>query len=777
MVMSVFAMTMAFSGSVAAVQHDRGSGGDTTTSNAWDTSTGSGNIGGGAIVFQGESAGDITFEASGSEVLGQSLTNNDQENLASIASDQPTTAYTGGGITIYVESPEISDYEFQTGSVGGADIAGSTVSGGQSDLYVWADYNYAEAEDLDIEVTDSNDLDVTGEALASGEPTTRGGLDNTQTSDDSEVAWHINLDNLDEGEQYTVALEGTDDLDSGDAAITDTFTVGTEDELSLSLSSDEVTKGESTTYDIEGGAEGDYHLVTIDRSDVTGTATEVFRNIEDTAEVGQTGTSSNGYAYALVEIDGGVGTGGIDTGELDDTDVTVDLYSDVLGSSPTVDQSFINSLTGQDDQTLTVNEGSVTLENPTQFYVPGSEVNVNGTASVGVSNVELYARDNNDYERVTIGSTSVSDGEFEWDDVDLGANSNILGLPGTYRIAVVDASEPASDADMTTTEMAQATSDTHTIRVTEAELEASASIINGQLADGDSLNIAGAAPGAVSSDADALFYGPRGNVAHSSLAVGSDGTFDEDVNPNGLADSPRQGTVVLTVTTPGRDGTYGTGSIGSLSSEASTVSGDDLTQQQAIERIAGVTTEDTGSDDKTTSFQFRFTDGRVNVDTATGEAGVNGQVAIGDEMTVAGTTNWQPEDNVVTVEVIDGPSAAEFPVETTDSWGTDGQWNVSINTTDLEPGNYTVEATSGAASDVMSFSLAEEVTTPTEETTEETTEQTTEETTEQTTEQTTEMTTEQTEETTEGQDGPGFGVALALIALVAAALLAVRRNN
>jgi PGF-CTERM protein len=132
-------------------------------------------------------------------------------------------------------------------------------------------------------------------------------------------------------------------------------------------------------------------------------------------------------------------------------------------------------------------------------------------------------------------------------------------------------------------------------------------------------------------------------------------------------------------------------------------------------------------------------------------------------------------------------------ITSTDEWGSNGEWSTTIDLsdTDIEPGNYTVESDDGDNTDrttvqvVEAGSLEEEP--PETETPEPATEAPDTETETETeapdteteapdteTEMDTEMTTE--EETT-GENGPGFTAAIALIALIAAALLAVRRNN
>lgn len=107
----------------------------------------------------------------------------------------------------------------------------------------------------------------------------------------------------------------------------------------------------------------------------------------------------------------------------------------------------------------------------------------------------------------------------------------------------------------------------------------------------------------------------------------------------------------------------------------------------------------------------------------------------------------------------------------------DGGWQ-ALDTSVAESGDGTVtlEAETPGFSVFAVGAAAQQTTEQTTQTTEQTTEQTSQATTEQTTQttQTTEQTTGQT--TTSSNPLPGFGVTVALVALVALALLAVRRD-
>jgi hypothetical protein len=77
------------------------------------------------------------------------------------------------------------------------------------------------------------------------------------------------------------------------------------------------------------------------------------------------------------------------------------------------------------------------------------------------------------------------------------------------------------------------------------------------------------------------------------------------------------------------------------------------------------------------------------------------QIAVGDTMEVVGLTNRKPDDNTITVEVVDGPSANEFDTGSIDQWDGDGVWSVTLDTDDVEPGTYTIEVDDGDNTDTV----------------------------------------------------------------------------
>ena len=156
----------------------------------------------------------------------------------------------------------------------------------------------------------------------------------------------------------------------------------------------------------------------------------------------------------------------------------------------------------------------------------------------------------------------------------------------------------------------------------------------------------------------------------------------------------------------------------------------------------------------------------------------------GPGQAITGTTNLAPGSEVE-VSLDSDTSTDPFLKRPTADVQADGSFEATANFEDNNAGsNFTAQAVVGDVdSDEYDGQLVEftgstetptegnMTATPTEEPTEEPTEMPTEEPTEMPTEEPTE------EETTTGGTGPGFTAAIALIALIAAALLAVRRDN
>jgi major cell surface glycoprotein (TIGR04216 family) len=840
MVISVFAATIAFSGAAAAANRGAGLTYSTgpTDGNGGGNADSVGQVGDGAVVFQGEEDLEPNGNFGGTDIGQLQKAQGDNSGILlgnPIPQDQPTGTYEGASSTsVTLQTPRITSVEVQNSNEG--DVTGSTLQTSSSapDAFVRADYNFQEAEDLEITVEDEDGLEVTEEIVVSN--STVGSLDNRNnentdaagSSGSFDVGWELDTSNVDSG-QYTITVEGTEDLTFGDSSETVTVNLTTDQQASLNLDNDEAVQGENLGYTVDESPEGNFHAVVIE-SDEFGdnispdNADDIFRNVGDVVDSGvvvnndtisgfdttgaagslsatSTGANSVGatsninYTYAIVEVDGGSAAGSIETQYLDDSSIDIDVYqangiaSTYLDGNNDLNSDVVTGSSETDDEvTFEVVEGEVSLDSPSNTYVTGSEVDVEGTASSGADDVAIYARDNDQFQLVTINSQDTisvdGDDTFSEEDVQLSANSDILGLPGNYRLGVITKDDADTDNDgtvegsLSTSEFNSGVSSTNSIRVLDTALNATFITYNGQVAKEDGsaqIDVEGQAPGA--NEVIGVFVGPRGEVVAQELSVDDEDTFDEeDIQVGSLS----QGVATAHVLSPGRDGNFGA-SGGTITDAASieALGASSSTGDQVRERILENSVDDTASDDLIVTETFRVSNSLTTVDSATSPVETNGTIEL------QGTTNNAPDDTTITVELLDQDSNS-VTIESTDEWGQDGQFSVSLDLSDddVQPGNYTIEADDGDNSDratvqvVEAGSLEEEP--PETETPEPDTEtpepdtETPEPDTETETEMDTEMTTE--EETT-SESGPGFTAAIALIALVAAALLAVRRNN
>jgi major cell surface glycoprotein (TIGR04216 family) len=814
----------------------------------FNTEDGEGTVYDGATVYQGESGLEL-----GGALAGETLvkTAGDAEGVPlevpDIPQSQDTGRYTTDGASgspgVTVTTPRVTTLDVV--NTNDEDISGGSVAEGDADegagqLAVVGAWNYEEAENLELTVEDDSGLDVTGDVAPAGAIRTesdlggdvRAGGSDTISIGSNEVGYDLDLSDTGTG-TYTIELAGTDDLDFGEASQSTTVTVTGDDDVNIELDEDEVVRGQDVRFEIQGSDAGDTHTVLIESDDFrdgfsVDNAKRVFRQVGDTDAVGvvdvgasqafERGDMGPGspddidYAYANITIDDdtGVGVGQVETQYLDDSDVDIFVYEQ--GYSVPFDQ---NSQTSEDreedDQTLTVEQGDLTIESPGPTYVVGSEIDVNGTASEGIDEVAFFVRRQNDYQLLQIdGQDTVTvdaDGTFEEEDVVLsqgnGPGNNELSQPGTYRLGVIDADGVGGTiglganeiSRLTTSEFNTNTSAQQSLRVVDTELDATFNAVGGQIAVEDNeVNVSGTAFGA--QQVTVIFVGERGNTAFHTISVDDDNTFDEDdltvsesTGGSGLA----EGEVSAHVMIPGRDDQFGDGSfdapnVGSTSDFETFITELDndnsgLTGQQVRSRIVDATTEEVASDDRMVTSRFRYADAQTTIDTVYPDgmeaSGVN-PVGVDDTLVAEGGTNLRPDDNSITVELLtqDGDSVA---LTTTEEWSFDGTYMVSLELEDVQTGTYTLEADDSYNTDIVSVEIVQSVQTATPEPTE-TPEPTPTETPEPTPEPTPTETPEPTDTATatptptEG-GGPGFGAIIAVIALIAAALLAVRRDN
>ena len=865
MVFSVFGGTIAFAGAASAITYDRGTG----NAAAYDTVTSIGDVGPGEIIFQGEE--DIQLkDGSGGNLAAAEFERASGDNAGvplsiPVDTDQTTGTYETASsgspptrVTVTVASPSISTFDVQNqplsaGVGAGSDVNGGTLVADGSGAHVEVNYNFEEAESVELTVEDENGVDVTNEILAGSADAVADGTD-ASGNDVTPVGIDLDPTGLDEGE-YTFSISGTEDLDFGDATQSTTVQIVTEETANLDLSSDEVVQGENVDFTIDGTSEGNFHGIFIDSQDfndgiTADEADDVFRNVGDTVDTGivnASGIPSSGvgglgstggaevldgtqisnldtaigndnidqvsdvadYAFAIVEIDGGSGVGSIETQNLDDTSVTVEVApsdSAYLTSAtpPSHDPAgqLLTNVNTDDDVDLAVNEGEVSLNQPVGSYVTGSEVTINGTANPGVDDVAIYVRDQDDFELASIGDggsktiTVEGDNTFEEEDVQIGfpssaddeSGNNILSLPGTYRIGVIDVADAdiespsGPDNSLTTSEFNQGISTTESIVVTDTALAGSFVTYNGQVADDDGLiDFNGTAAGKDGGEIVVAFVGPRGGTVADTVTVESDSTFDrDDFDISGLS----QGTVSAHLLSAGRDGEFGEGGSADFSGNptveepgdvASAIEGLSGTGDQVRSSILANTVDSTASDDLIVTETFRLSDGLTTVETVTSPVEGNGTIE------VTGQTNRRADDNTITAELLD-QSGDSITLSSTEQWGTDGTYSVNVSLDGVQPGEYTLEVDDGDNTDRAPVEVVEQVdeeetatATPEPDTPTPTPTPTPEPDTPTPTEEPADDTETDTPSTDAGT--PGFGIVVALTALIAAALLAVRRTN
>ena len=768
------------------------------------------------VVFQGEDdlelVGDNGNSVEASNLVGVSGNAEGVPLETPIPQDQELGQYAIDGraqnIGVTVQRPRVTDLEIFNER--GIDVEGSSVQEDEA-LLVRSEWNFQNAEDLSLEITDENGNEITGDVLTDVEslsdaqreeltgayaqtpervanPGQRGtgtgveylqgiGQFNVSELQDASVDsayWAIDLSDQDAGD-YTVTVEGWDNLDFATATRSSVVSLTTEQDIALDLDSDEATRGQNVQYTIRGSTAGATHFVTIEDTDFRNNQVDerVFRDVDDVVEQGTLDTNEDGnadLAYAELEVneDTGLAAGQIDTTYLDDTNVDVNLYEE----DRTLDEVAEDVGDTEDDRTLDVRQGTLSIESPAGTYIAGQEVDVTGTAAPGVDDVAIYVRDQGDWELVDVNEDGEfdegdlisvdSDGEFEERDVTLSQANDVLSIPGRYRFGVVEAEDVREGNDtlaetLTTSEFSSATSEQSSIIVSEPTLgEGNASLApptagemmalqddNGT-ADNDTqptwvfrtydeqvavedgtVEVTGVAPGL--DEVLVVMVDSRGRTVTETVSVDDSDVFEED-DIELITQEGRQlneGDITGMVIGLGRDTVVGDGVIpgqdgANLADLENWVQGFGLglTQQQVTERIIDETTGEAGSDDLLLRQNFRYADASTSVEAIVpeGEAdqlddGAFQQqitpVEAGETMVVQGVTNRKPDDNTITVEVIDGPSADEFDSAATDEWGRTGQWSVNLSTENVEPGTYTLEVDDGDNTDIVQFEVVE----------------------------------------------------------------------
>ncbi len=553
----------------------------------------------------------------------------------------------------------------------------------------------------------------------------------------------------------------------------------------LELAVDSAYQGERVRYEVGPASQGDHFALFISSGDLrrpgqfaehrrafrldddavergvvvsdgnAATPDEVIRSPSDDDEL-----SDHGYGgwditgvYAVLERDAQA-TSRIATRHLDDGDVDIELYAGVNEEdAETRQEALAGMIAGDDidDRTLTVDQGEITIEQPPTTYVPGTQVDINGTTTEGMDDVQVFVRDRDDFE--FLEEITVTDGQFEETSVvlnELGTpGSSILGLPGSYRFGVIDKEDVEvflteegdtmqelvdGDIDLSSNAFNRGASTAQSIRVADPTLDASIETYNGEVYRDDGLYLSGELVGprnfaVIATDAQGNTMYEDGSADRRTHEIDEDALPLESVTGTNL----RSGTIDAIVLSPGRDGILGDGSFDYVDFDAGVGANIEATMEnleflvtefdqqqktrtQVREILLANTVEAPGSDDLYVADSFRLAaDARTDINAVvpTTHQNISGihEIEHGETMVVRGTTNRNPDQTLMVVEATDGPDEglAAFPSATTEDWGFDGVWSVEIPITEeVVADTYTIEVEDGVSTDQVEVEIVGE---------------------------------------------------------------------
>jgi major cell surface glycoprotein (TIGR04216 family) len=318
---------------------------------SYDTATSSGTVYPGATVYLGQR--DVTFGGNlQTPLVG---TSGDAEGAVlepPIPREQATGRYSSDGSegapALTVDTPRITTFAVENAN--GKNVSGGTVDvQSAGNLTVDVGYNFAEAEDVQITVEDPHGLEVTDEVLT-GPAAFNGDRSVGLDLRDGTVGF------------YTVAVEGADDLDVGEANDSTTIGLLPNRDPAVHVDAETVVQGDDVVYDVSGSSAGTYHLLRVDAADFrenTSLAQQarIFRHTGDVVERGLVaegagphgqayeydGNSATGLeggfaprdvtaAYAVVEVDDdtGLAVGSLESKYLDTSSITLDVSDSLL---------------------------------------------------------------------------------------------------------------------------------------------------------------------------------------------------------------------------------------------------------------------------------------------------------------------------------------------------------------------------------------------------------------------------------------------------------------
>lgn len=300
-------------------------------------------------------------------------------------------------------------------------------------------------------------------------------------------------------------------------------------------------------------------------------------------------------------------------------------------------------------------------------------------------------------------------------------------------------------------------------------LSATVSTIGGQIAFPDGrIDVRGTAPGVTNGSVVIAVIDTDSRVVAQSVPIEPDGSFEAQVPVRDESGRLFAGEATVVVISPDGDDRFGHPAKRPWSAEhvidCVTVMEREmlLPRQQMLDRLLLLTYTHERSDDQIATREIELTSARIDVNAVSSTSTERGSLRVntGEIATVRGTTNRNPRVATISIAAIGGPEADRFPTATAGSWGATGVWEAELRIPrDLEPGTYTLRATDGRVADTITITVVSG-STPTPGPTPEPTPTPTPEPTPTST-----PTPEPTP--TEGSQ-PGFGILVAVLAVLAA---------
>ncbi|KAB1198466.1 MULTISPECIES: BGTF surface domain-containing protein [Haloferax] len=574
----------------------------------------------------------------------------------------------------------------------------------------------------DLTITDEDTLEGTVSANAGGRP-----IDVNLLDDDGDEEFEINDVTLDGQGEYDFEIDiSAEDIDTGD------YTVEAVDKGSgVSVESDTVTISEAA----EGDADFAQNVVTDQRGDVV--AIPITLSNTDVATV-TIGSEDQGYAANVTVEDGN-----------DDGEVIL-LWDSSKSTTDTNVGTAVFDVDDSDDDILTGSDGQTEVTTPTSDLI-----------------------DAGDYD------LEVRTGDTATDDNADNVGTLVLEEGGVQTVATWTAPNSESFGDLDD--------------VTEA-LEDGNITQDDQIAFGDKVVVQIVASGLEGStgaqgDETPNFFGSSYGDSYQLVI--------NQTNPGPNRDPKTLNVTDADVIADGDNDTYFV-----------VFNSEDIDAQREADDTGvydlgdGADSEAAPEDDDAYQIEFKMV-GEDDVDSATALVEDNSSmtaeysnveathdfdadpanVTNAEAQAISGSSTVAPGSELTVRVKSDGDTQPRFLKTGTAYVQNDGTWSAEFDFSEQSVGDtFTVTVSGGVADEEeIDGNVGEPVEETTETTTTEETTTTTEETTteETTTEETTteETTTEATtEETTTESQTPGFGVVVALVALVAAALLAIRRD-